>query len=220
MENIMTEKELVQAGNELTVYAKSLSITSQSEYENAAMALTTIKNRIKAVKDYWADPKAKAAAAHKEICAKEKEMLAALMQSETIVKRAMQVFVDAEERKRREAEEAERRRREAEAEKLLEQAIQAEESGNAAAADINMAMAQIVEESPINVAPSVKAQGVSVRKIWKARVIDEEKVPVRFNGELLRPVDTALLHAMARETKAPSTIPGVEFYEETLIAAR
>ena len=46
------EKDLQNAGNEMTVYANGLTIATDEDYKSAAEALTTIKTRMKAVQDY------------------------------------------------------------------------------------------------------------------------------------------------------------------------
>lgn len=214
------EKDLQNAGNEMTVYANGLTIATDEDYKSAAEALTTIKTRMKAVQDYWKEPKAKAAAAHKEICGREKEMLSVLTEAENTVKKAMRIYVEQKEAERRKAEEEERKRREAEAEALLNSAIAAEENGHDDYAAQQLEKAEEVTSAPIAEAPKPKADGIAVRKVWKARVVDESKVPVSIGGTVVRPVDMSALNAVARTTKGEINVPGVEFYEDTVIAAR
>ena len=82
-------------------------------------------------------------------------------------------------------------------------------------------MAGMVEDmrAPV-VAVAPKADGISTRKVWKARVIAPESVPIMANGSLIRPIDTAMLNQIAKITKGTAEIPGVEFYEESVISAR
>lgn len=56
--------------------------------------------------------------------------------------------------------------------------------------------------------------GVSVRTIWRARVVDPDSVPREF----LCP-DLEALNAYARVMKQASSVPGVEFYSQTILAA-
>jgi len=63
------------------------------------------------------------------------------------------------------------------------------------------------------------AEAVSIRRTWKAKIVDAGKVPVEFNGLLLRPVDEAQLSKLAKiESMRAFSIPGVEWYEEKTAA--
>lgn len=49
---------------------------------------------------------------------------------------------------------------------------------------------------------------------------DPAKVPCYANGVEIRPVNMSALNNLARMTKGTAEIPGVEFFEESSIAAR
>ncbi len=60
--------------------------------------------------------------------------------------------------------------------------------------------------------------GTHVKKTWKARVIDPDKVPDKWGNHRLKIVDEAKLNEIARFEKGNAQIEGVEFYlEETTI---
>lgn len=63
-------------------------------------------------------------------------------------------------------------------------------------------------------------KGTHIRKKWKARIIDESKVPISYGGHLIRPVDLAKLNEIARYEKGQVKIDGVEFYEEEEVIVR
>jgi len=63
--------------------------------------------------------------------------------------------------------------------------------------------------------PAARAAGTSFRTAWKFRIVDPALIP----REYLIP-NEQMLGALARTTKAPSTIPGVEFYAEQSIGGR
>ena len=131
MESTVTvEKQLQESGTAMIERAKTMVITSHDDYEEAGKALVEIKTRMKQVTDYWKEPKAQAASAHKTICNKEKEMLSPLNEAEKIIKNAMVLYQSAVEKARREAEEEARRQKQAEAERLLAEAMKAEEKGD------------------------------------------------------------------------------------------
>lgn len=220
---MLIEQGLEKLGNQAVFYAKSLSIKTNDDYEDAGRFLTEIKTRMKSVKDYWAEPKAKAKAAHQSVVDREKALLAPLTEAENIIKRSMVVYQNAvAEAQRKAAEEARKRQRE-EAARLMQEAIAHEEKGNDAAAYVSMAMAEMVEDmkAPMpNAVEAPKASGISTRKVWKARVVDASKVPIYANGVEIRPIDFQALNRLASVSKGSLEIPGVECYEESIVSAR
>lgn len=221
VEELPIDQKLKIAGSVMVSRAQKLRVSTQEEYEGAATFLKDIKEQAKRIKDYWAEPKAKAAAAHKDIVAREKAMLNPLAEAEAIVKRSMSDYTAAVLKARREAEEEARRRQQEEAERLLNQAIDAESAGDDQGAAIGLAMAEMVndmETPPTIEAP--KVSGITNRKTWKARVTDPTQVPAYCNGIELRTINMSALNSLAKMSKGTAVVPGVEFYEDTSIAVR
>jgi len=221
--DMLIEQKLETMGNQAILYAKSIVIANHEEYEGAADFLTEIKRRAKAVKDYWAEPKSRAKAAHQSVVDKEKAMLDPLSESETIVKRAMVTYQNAVEVARRKAEAEARERQRLEAERLMKEAVAAEEKGDDAKASIAMAMAEMVEDmkAPMpNAVETPKASGISTRKVWKARIINPGLVPIMANGIEIRPINSSAIDQLARMSRGTIEIPGVEFYEDVILSAR
>ena len=215
------EHQLETSGQLTIKEAMSLNIESQKDYEQAGKFLVEIKTRAKQVKDYWAQPKTAAKNAHQTIVDREKAMLAPLMEAEKMVKNSMVNYQAAVERARRQAEEEARKRQQEEADRLLQQALDAQDSGNDQDAEINLAMAEMVDQMPAqSPIEAPKAVGTSVSKTWKARVVDEKAVPAYINGMMLRKVDMSALNNIAKMTKGTAEIPGVEFYQDMTISAR
>lgn len=219
---ISMESSLENSGRMAIVRAMSLKVESNETYLEASDALRENKRMAKAVADYWAGPKSQAKAAHQAICDREKAMLQPLSEAEAIIKRSMVTYQNAVEEARRVAEREARKRQQEEAERLMAEAIEAEKAGNDADAAIGMAMAEMVED--ITPASSMvmppKASGISTRKVWKARIINAEQVPVYANGIEIRPINTSALDGLARMSRGTVVIPGIEFYEETVMSAR
>lgn len=211
------------AGAATMEMAEGMTIGTNEDYGRAGEFLTEIKRRAKQVTEYWKPAKEKAWAAHKEIAAKEKAMLGPLEQAEKAVKSEMARYLQEVERARLAAEAEAKRRAQEERDRLLTEALAAEQRGDEMGAHVGMAMAEMVEDmaptAMLNEAAPVAA-GVSVRKSWKARVVDEAAVPTAFGGVTIRPVDVAALNGLARMTKGTAQIPGVEMYEDAAIAAR
>lgn len=219
--DLSMEQQLQVSGQLMVDQAKKLVVNTHEDYEAAGKFLVGIKTRMKQVKDYWKKPKADAKAAHDSICAREKEMLSPLSEAESVIKKTMVAYQAAVEKARREAEEAARRRQQEETERLIAQAISAEESGNEQEAAINMAMAQMVEEmKPTQGISKPTATGTSIRKTWKARVVDPTIVPAYVNGIEIREIRMTKLNDLAKMTNGTLEIPGVEFYIDQQLSVR
>ena len=215
------ESKLQNNGLMIVDRAKSLTIATSADYELAGQMLVEIKASTKAVKDYWKEPKSSAAAQHKLLCDKEKQMLDPLVKAEAIIKSAMVSFQAAVEKARREAEEAARKRQAEEAERLLAQAIKAEGEGNESEAAASMAMAQMVDDMrPVVSVEKPTAAGTSIRKTWKARITDPKAVPSYVNGIEVREINMSALNSLAKMTNGTIEIPGVEFYQESTLSVR
>jgi hypothetical protein len=148
-------------------------------------------------------------------------------------------LAEEEARKERHRLEAETRQKEKEEREKLEAARFAEESAALAAQEAHNPLAAFIAQEALQqarddaeaqrqitedairesivgprqvttyTAPPSRAAGTACRKTWKHRITDLSIVPLHY----LLPNDQ-LLAATARSTKAPSQIPGVEFYEE------
>lgn len=214
-------EQLEKSGAMAVQTAKDFKVACQDDYEKGAKYLTGIKTRMSQITEYWKESKAATNAAHKAVVAQEKQMLKPLQDAEAIIKKTMLDYQRAVEKARLQAEAEARKRQEEEARRLLEQAVQAEEKGDDQQAAINMAMAEMVSEmpaAPVVAAPT--AQGTSIRKTWKARIVDEKLVPAYFNGMMLRSIDMSTLNNLAKTTKGTIEIPGVEFFEDASLSVR
>jgi len=141
-------------------------------------------------------------------------------------------------RKAKEAQEAEWRRKEAEAKAELDRqnALIAKAKNEKARAEAEAATAKaraeqekaarLAEErrqqaaevyvpAPAVASTVEKLQGVSMKKNWKARVINEALVPREY---LI--IDLQKLDKIAKAVKGSLSIPGVEFYSEDVLASR
>lgn len=222
METTNTIEQELSLSAELAISeAKSLTIANNSDYQAASRLLIEHKQRIKAVKEYWDKPKSMAKKAHQEICDKEKAMLAPFTEAEAIIKGSIVVYQRKLDEERRAAEEEARRLKQEEAERLMAEAIKAEETGDMTRSNVMMAKATTLDEAPVPVqAAAPKAAGISTKKTWKARILNESIVPAYVGTAMIRPIDLSALNQIARETKGSYNIPGVEFYEDVTISAR
>lgn len=84
-----------------------------------------------------------------------------------------------------------------------------------------MLHAEVLEQQKdVVTTPKPTAMGTSVRRIWKARITDPEKVPAYVNGMEIREIKMSALNSLAKMSEGKLSVPGVEFYLETSISAR
>lgn len=211
-----TEAKLKEQTSELELVAEAMLITNDVQYQDAAEFGKTIKAKANEITAFFKPMKDAAHKVHKEVCDREKTMLAPLSKAETILKRAMGDYLSEQERKRRAAEEAARRAAKEEADRKLVEAIALEGAGDndgAAAAIEDAALYDGVADSIGIPATPPKVKGVSVKKSWEITAIDSDKVPVTFNGMELRPVNQTAVAALIKVSKGSIQIPGVTYRE-------
>jgi DNA repair ATPase RecN len=130
-------------------------------------------------------------------------------------------------RKIKEKQEAEWRAKEEKARKEAEElakagnaeaARKAQEEADKAAAkaeERRQQAAEVFVPAPTIASSVEKPQGVSMKKNWKARVIDINKVPRNYMI-----VNEKMLDGIAKSTKGSLKIEGIEFYSEDVLAIR
>lgn len=192
---------------EVSVLVKSeIEVVDQQSFALANGLISRLQAAKKKVQDFFADPKKKAAEAHKSICNREREMLSPLEARINALKLSTQKWYAAEQA--RIAAEAERKRREAE--EMARLAAEAEEQGDTATAE-EATMEAVMAEASVSVAP--KCAGTLMREFWRAVVIDPYKVPRQY---LI--VDQKALDGLAKTMHDRLSIPGVRF-ERTFVNA-
>lgn len=191
----------------------ALAVTTDGQLLEAGeflKLLRRIKNRIAETFD---GPVKAAHAAHKAIVAARNEHEKPVTACEEIVKGKMSGYT-AEQERLRLAEESRLRveARKAEEARVVEQAAQLEREGRADEAEALI-------ERPIDTPPVVlakttpKVKGVTTRKIWKYRIVNESLVPRQYMI-----VNESALGSMARSLGAQAKVAGVEFYSEDSVA--
>ncbi|MGN0773544.1 MAG: hypothetical protein ACI4MP_07110 [Candidatus Ventricola sp.] len=221
MDSMSIEQQLKLAGETAVAEANSIIIKNQRDYDRAAEFLKEIKRRAKQMKEFWRPAKEAAKEAHAQICQREKAMLSPLEEAEKVVKKGMVGYQLAVAAAQIQAEQEAKRRQQEERDRLLAEAAEAEKSGDMQGAMVGMAMAEMVEDMK---APSTvsfeQAKGTSTRRRWRARVIDERAVPAYSGCIQLRKIDQSALDKLAAASEGTAQVPGVEFYQDTIISAR
>lgn len=221
----LTEMEVRQTASQALEIAQSRIVQTNEDYQEAGNARRYIKEALSKISDYWTPKKEQAYKLHKSLVAAEKEMKQPLEKADKTITSRMEEYRLEIARRQREAEEAKRkaeeirRRAEEEARRLAEEAAQKEELD-----DDDVELLQIAQEEleqseslvdSVDYVPvETKAEGISVRKKWKARVVKEYKVPIAVAGITIRPIDQSALNKLAVLSKGDCDCPGVEFYQE------
>lgn len=206
-----------------TAAAKAIVVDSQEMYEFADAQLVEVKRSaklIEAKRKEIVDPINKAKDA---VQALFRPVLDDLAEAESCYKRAMLTYQQEQDRKRRDEqakldEEARRER-----EKLETQAAKAAAKGHAEKAEVLAATAAVVT-APVATSTYVAPKGLSVKRTWKARVVDKAAL---LRAALDRPeflhiveIDGAALDKLAKAMEGHVPLAGVECYEEESIARR
>lgn len=208
---ITIEKETT----DLTVKAQDCVIASQEQYNGAANFLKLIKGLQQKIKDTF-DPIVSAAnKTHKAATAKRSEHLAPALAAEKLMKGKLIAYQIDQERIRLAEEKRLADMQRKEAERLARRAERAEEKGKIEKAHELAEQAQQTEAlKPVVASKVEKVAGITTKKVWKYRIIDETIVPRRY---LM--LDTAKIGAEVRLHKKETEILGVKAYSEDLIAA-
>ncbi len=217
IEIALTQEAKDVAARALTVpdLARTIEIRDNESYMRAGEMLTAVKGLLKEI-DAAFDPICKRAhEAHKEALNQKKRAAEPLLEAERILKKGIADYQAELERQRREEEarlREEARRREEEA--RLAAAIAAEKEGEKALAE-EILNEPVIPAVVVSAPPPPKLAGVSSRKVWKFRIADAALVPRQY----MIP-DTAAIGRVVAALGPRASIPGVEIYEETVIAAR
>lgn len=205
MENIIEKQD--EFKQEVMVAAQAeITVVDQVTYAAANDLIARLQGVRKEVVARFADPKKKAAEAHKAVCELEKSFLAPVDEKIRLLKTSTTNWYAAEQR--RIAAEEERKRKEAE--ELAALSAEAESSGDIATAAEAVAAAAIAQAT-VTVMP--KVAGTSMREVWKAVVVDVSQLPREYMI-----VNQSMLDKMAQATKGAVPIPGVRF-EKTYVNA-
>lgn len=205
--------------SKVEAWAGALVIKTPAEY---SVALQTVQ-RIKAIRfnvvDFFKLSKDSAYAAWKAIVANEKSFTDKLDAAEKTAKRVLLAYQEAEEAKRI----AEERRLQAiadekarkERERIEAQAEKARAAGKEEKAEALQEKAEAVAPAAVVVESRIQDTAQSVKRTWKARIIDANAVP----REWCIP-DEKALDAFANSTKGMKPVAGVEFFEEKSLSIR
>lgn len=213
------EAELEQQA--LTLYEKvlSISIFDQDSYAAAGEVGKGLKELEKKIIDYFEPLRVTAKANYDAVLEKKNSELAPVKEAMDVLRKTMNVFIQEQERIRQEqeriarvaAEEAAKKERE----KLLAQAVKAEEKGKDERAESLMEKAEAVYAEPVAVAPAIdKTVRTSSGNITQAKETQITVVdPKTFIAELIkRNMALTMIEVKAAPLKAWVKANGLEFF--------
>lgn len=206
-----------------TAAAKAIVVDSQEMYEFADGQLVAVKRSaklIEAKRKEIVDPINRAKDA---VQALFRPVLDDLAEAENCYKRAMLGYQQEQDRMRR----AEQARLDEEArvarEKLEAQAAKAAAMGRAEKAEV-LAATAAVTTAPVATSTYVAPKGLSVKKTWKARVVDKAALlrSVLDNPSFIHlvEIDAGALDKLAKAMEGHVPLAGVECFEEESLARR
>lgn len=199
----------------ITQEAAEIVIVGQKTLDQAAAFLQRILQFRGTVDDKFKGPVAHAYKAHRSMKALMNEIDKPAKDAWVLVKDKIADFQMEQEVIRRKEQDRlrEAARKQAE-DKQLADAEQLEKDGHKDAAEEVLA-APTMSVAPIIVADVPKAKGLSIRRLWKARIVDENAIPRQWLIPNVKGID-----AHARNMGTQARIAGVEFYETIIPAVR
>lgn len=208
------EQELITQITDIGLRAESITIETENDFNEAAEIGRLLQQKSAEVASFFKPMKDAAHKAHKEICEREKKVLAPINTAKNLLKDAMSEYTQKREAERIEAERIAREAAQAEANRMLAQAIELEEKGmtDEAATAIEIAdMTDSIASSLVIENTVPKAHGVAQKTDYEIIDIDEDLVPVKMNGIELRHVDKVAVMKLIRESKGKIDIPGIKY---------
>lgn len=213
-EDLLSPREFEERALTMPERATQLEVVDAESYTRAGEFLVAVKELRGQIASHHEPVITAAHSAWKAALAARKKLDTPLEEAERIVKGSISKWHQAEERKRREAEAALR----AEAAKLeeesrLQEALKLEEAGQKEEAKRVIEAPAFVPAISIE-SSAPKVQGVTTRKRFGFRIVDELAVPRQYLS-----VDEKKVRKVVEALGHEANIAGVQVTEETIVAA-
>lgn len=209
-------REVEAEGLAIVDEARQLEVHDAESCRRAGEFVVALKDRAKRIEAAFAEVIRAAHRAHKTALAERDKYLRPVREAERILSDRIGTWHAEQERRRR--EEQERLLREAQERAEIEREIEADilrRSGREAEAAQVEQMPVVPESVPIVRAEVEQLDGLSLRTRWAWRIVDESAIP----REYMRP-DEAKIGRAVRALGKLAKIPGVEVYEQRVVARR
>jgi hypothetical protein len=185
-------------------YAKVRVIKSLDDLKTATDDLSIISNLKKAMETRRQEYVRPLNDQVKTINDKYKDLMAPVIEADTITKQKMIDYCTEQERIRKEQEEINR---------LREEAAQKEAAMNGGEISEPLNLVEVTPEAPKRTLTDLGTAGM--RDNWTFVVLDLHQVPDEY-----KVIDTAMLNAIAKKHHDSKPVPGVRFYNKPIIAVR
>ncbi len=207
------------SGPKILQQAQELQIETAEDYDASAGLLTLIARKQDEIVQYFEKPAKEANSLHKFITGLRNMLVTPYGQAENLIKNRRNQWRSEQERIRQEKEQRERKiAKEQEEARALEEAKALQELGETEAANIVIERAVNAPPPPVIVPSEVPKQpGLSVRKVWKYRVVN----PALHKREFLM-LDDKKVNAIVGKLgpDAVSIIGGIEVFQEEVETIR
>jgi len=194
--------------------SRSFLVQDEKTYQTASNGLKKIKEMSKVISELIGPFVRDTYDSWKKAKARENTIMKPLGDAKEHLDGQIRRFLLKKEEERREKEEKERRDRE----EAMKKALEAENAGNHAEAEVIIEQAAIAESTP-TITEAAPSGGPVIMKKWKARITNPRLLP----REYLIP-NEALINSIARGLKGNDPerpeIPGVEFYQDIIPSSR
>ena len=209
------KKEVVEAQDIISSYSK-VTINTNADNEKASEVLKEVRARIKKLNNIRLTMTRPLDEAKSKIKALFDEPINKLEALDDKIVNMVRAFFNKMENERLEEERRIKAEQEKEALKLKAKAEKAEEKGEDEKADKLLDKAEaLIDNKPVVESKVKKVGGVQNRVIWHARVKDKDQLP-----KWAMIPNEGLLEDIAKRDKEKASVPGVEFYSETILAVR
>lgn len=183
--------ELTKEQLELHVHTvNSLVINSDSQLELANELARYSSDQAKEIKAKYKPQKQDLEKQKKAIIANEKDELKPYENAKTVIKNAIARYIK----------------------KVEQQKIEQDKKIKEEKEKYGISLESIQETS--------KLKGTHIRKMWKARVVDADKVPDKIGKIVIREINMSVLNEFAKTYQGEFEIPGVEFYQDEAVVIR
>lgn len=207
------QQAIVKRSEDFALQVSNFKITCQAEYDKSGEYLKSVKSAHKQIEDLKMSMTRPLDDSKKRIMDFFRKPLDILINAETILKRGILFYQQAQEAARIEQE----RRLQAEAEKKRQEALKKAEEARAKGQEVKAEKYENKANGIIapTLSPTVKkVVGVNTKLVWKFEVADEKAIP----REYLIP-DLVKIGKVVRATRNTLPIPGIRIYAEETIAA-
>ena len=198
----------------------AMQVTNDEEYRAAGELARQVKAAGKKAEEYWEPLRSAAWTAYQAVMERRKQMMGPFAEAEKTIKAKMGAFTRARQEAARARQEAVRMEALKAAEKARQEAAMARERGDNATADWAETQAEVLEGMQPTAVRPAEAEGIRHTKTWRIVSVDPSLVPTSVNGVEIRPVDTAAVMKLIRQSRGTVRIPGITFEEDYTISVR